>query len=359
VTRWRLRPLSIVLTVAVFVASAATASADSQPTFIGTGANLTFSGNQGRTTFQILNPGREAQGTFVVKFLPSGASFPALPKHTPLQANGVTTVSVAIRTGFHTSLTGATLVMTTDATASRTTRSEGAGDTSHAATSTASSSTSAPVPQTLTLTLVRQTRWWMFVGPLVIGLIVMLGSVALITSRDGKAIAASGWNFSDSIATNVTAIGGLLAAALAAFGSSSTLLPAVQTDRISLLNALWAAVAIISPVFVGARTDATSVVSGPEGHKTTKPQLSLSLQALRGAVALIILAAVAQLTTLEILVFMTTLAGFAKAGAAALLVAAGITLVAYVVKTTNTLIEASAEHPTTGLNLGDRTSLLP
>jgi hypothetical protein len=109
---------------------------------------------------------------------------------------------------------------------------------------------------------------------------------SILLGRDDKSLAeeyaekidavktGSAWNFKDSFATNVTAIGGLLAAALTAAGSSSSLLPGVETNRFSLLNAAWAGLAAIAPIVIGLGTRT------PEDHVAATAALSPASAAL-------------------------------------------------------------------------------
>jgi uncharacterized protein with GYD domain len=63
--------------------------------------------------------------------------------------------------------------------------------------------------------------------------------------------ASAAWTFADSPATNITTVGTLLIAILAAVGTVSTLLPGVQLDRFAILMAVCAVIIAISPLAFG------------------------------------------------------------------------------------------------------------
>lgn len=63
--------------------------------------------------------------------------------------------------------------------------------------------------------------------------------------------ASAAWTFTDSPATNISALGTILAAILAAAGATSTLLPGVQVDHFAILIAVCAAIVGSAPLAFG------------------------------------------------------------------------------------------------------------
>jgi lysylphosphatidylglycerol synthetase-like protein (DUF2156 family) len=153
----------------------------------------------------------------------------------------------------------------------------------------------------------------------------------------------------------VTAVGGLLAAALTAFGSSSTLLPGVQTDRFALLSALWASLAVIAPVVIGFMT------TTHKEKRQTAVATTIPLWALFVALWVILLAAGAELTTLIVLLSESALNLSAYLALDIVLGLFGVLIGLYVVQTTRTLAmtQEEATGPHSSLNSALRTSLLP
>jgi hypothetical protein len=70
--------------------------------------------------------------------------------------------------------------------------------------------------------------------------------------RKGTIEASASWTFSDSWATNITAVGALLGTALTAAGAVSQFLPGLSLDWFTVLNVVWGGLVVLSPLIIGA-----------------------------------------------------------------------------------------------------------
>jgi hypothetical protein len=309
---------------------------------------LTFSGGSAGTHIQVLNPGGRTTACFELFFLPSSTAAYSSPEPVALSADGVTTVPINFTQDFDTAFAAATLVM-------RPPQNE--------ACSAPSATVSAPranqpQPETIQLSLTRATGADAFWIPVIAGLVLALATVLVLigccrNKLNDKIHAGSAWNFGDSFATNATAVGGILAAVLTGFGSSSTLLPGVQTDRFALLSAFWASLAIAAPIVVG------SLTSPDPAAKSDDIAMSVPLWGLLLALVVILLAAGAQLTTLIVLLADSALSQTDHFCLTVALCALGVFTAIYVIQTTRLLVKTQDAGPHTTLQSGSRTSLLP
>lgn len=291
---------------------ASSSATKAQPNFVATSPVLTF-GSDGfaRTTVQILNPGPATSVGFELVLIPT-CTTAASETTVMLNADGVTTLSLTFQASFDTSLTGASLVLipqgasippagacgpqgvtlasnnstvtsaTSATTATITASSLSAssppastpGSTSSSTSSSASLVASQPQAEVIVLSLRRLVStmtalWWPLIAGVIFGFVVIAlslgkGAMARLKQNDTnrwvtEVKAGSAWSFKDSFATNVTAIGALLAGALAAAGSTSTLLPGIETSRFVLLSAMWGGLAAIVPLVVAFGTYTATV----------------------------------------------------------------------------------------------------
>lgn len=363
-------------------ATSSSASTPAQPTFVATSPVLTFESDKTwRTTVQVINPGPATAVGLQLILLPECRSVGTV-EQVSLGAARVTTIPISFTgPGFDpSSLTGATLVLVpppltvpaatpcqaSTANLSATT-AQVVGSTTTAVSSPTSASPAAamPQPETITLTLNRITPIDEGLrDPLIAGgifaLIIVAVSWLWTRVKHGAAIperikAGSSWNFKDSFATNVTAIGGLLGAALAAAGSSSTLLPGVETSRFAMLSALWAAVAVAAPLVLAFGTKLDSV-PGVHPNDPRQQATSVTFGLLMLCLWITLLAAGAELTTLAVL---ASESATSHAAVYAALIAFALLLGAYIVVTTATLISTQDgdKRPRTALNTFPDTSL--
>ena len=358
-----------------------------QPTFVATSPVLTFESDKTwRTTVQVLNPGPVTAVGLQLILLPECTSVGTV-KEVTLGADRVTTIPISFTgPGFDpSSLTGATLVLvpppltipaatpcqaataTLTATTPQTVTSATTPGTITAAppATSAPSAAATPQPEAITLTLSRITAvnkafWEPLIAGVFFAVIVVVVSRLWIRLKHAARIperikAGSSWNFKDSFATNVTAIGGLLGAALAAAGSSSTLLPGVEASRFALLSALWAAVAVAAPLALSFGTESTAV---PGAHQGDPPQQATSVRfgLLMLCLGITLVATGAELTTLGVL---ASESAISHAAVYAGLIAFALILGAYVVVTTATLVSSQegSGPPRTALNAFPDTSL--
>jgi hypothetical protein len=398
-----------------------------QPTFVATSPILTFAtSGTVTTTVQVLNPGRRSAVRFELVLLPTLPKCTTVSSNSPvnLVANDVTTLLLSYKGSFDTSLTGATVLMVpaNDAIGSRvgcvakTTLSAKGGAPSpkfkpkaHSSKSRARSakpqapaakgsspSSTVAQPEAIVLTLRRDTTirhdLWM---PLIYGLVfAVIGVLAIwMLGRDGtrwraQITAASSWNFKDSLATNATAVGGLLAAVIAAAGATSTEFPGIDTSHFGLLNALWAGVATLAPLLLGfaaprrvsrtkaAKASATPatftlavavpielIPDGEEPPPATPipvalapakalpatlaprpaPGTSIPFFGLLAATAITLLAVGGELGTLGVYVSLSAASTSLRDGIYVLLVVVALLVAYYVFSTTATLVETQGE----------------
>ncbi|HEX8005142.1 MAG TPA: hypothetical protein VF482_01790 [Trebonia sp.] len=128
----------------------------------------------------------------------------------------------------------------------------------------------AAAPLDITLTVERQVTTWQYVWiPVICGsalgvlliLLTRLFGVPWRGSRPGEArrpgfwrtplYAAAAWSFSDSWATNITAIATVVTAGLAATNGISAVLPGVELGRFSLLIAFAGGITVVAPLVFG------------------------------------------------------------------------------------------------------------
>ncbi len=363
----------------------------------------------------MLNPGPATAVGLQLILLPECTSVETI-KEVTLGADRVTTIPISFTgPGFDpSSLTGATLILVpppltvpaatpcqaataalTATTAQTVTSATTPGGTT-AASSAASTSAAAatPQPEAITLTLSRITAVFEAVWlPLIVGVLFafIVCVVSYVVSRwrtrpkphagicerikagipewikadirewikadiPERIKAGSSWNFKDSYATNVTAIGGLLGAAVAAAGSSSTLLPGVETSRFALLSALWGAVAVAAPLVLSFGTQ-SSTLPGAHPFDAPQPATSVRFGLLMFCLGITLTATGAELTTLGVLASESATSHAAVYGA---LMAFALLVGAYVVITTATLVSSQkgTEPPRTALNTFAGTSLM-
>jgi hypothetical protein len=333
--------------VCLLLATAAQADG-SQPDFVSTSPVLTFAKNEAATHVQVLNPGSPAKVCFEIFLLPRKTRSYSSPTPIALAAGDITAVAISYAQRFAPDFTTATLVMTP----ARTTKTGRTTCPQQAATQPATSFQ----PETIELALSRATGGSALWVPLVVGLVLALlviGGCRLWQPEPANVTAikaGSAWSFGDSFATNVSAVGGVFASVLTAFGSSSTLLPGVQTDRFALLSALWASLAVLAPVVVGMLT--TSKKIDIDATEIPLPGLMLAL-------GVIVLAAEAQLTTLIVLLSKSTLSSLDQWCAGSFLSLLGLCVAWYVIQTTRTLLKTQATAPRSSLNTSARAALLP
>lgn len=124
------------------------------------------------------------------------------------------------------------------------------------------SGTAAPLD--ITLTVHREVSAWQYLWiPLICGcglgvLLVLLTRLFGVRRRGGgpgfwrtPLYAAAAWSFSDSWATNITAIATVVTAGLAATSGISAVLPGVELGRFSLLIAFAGGITVVAPLVFG------------------------------------------------------------------------------------------------------------
>ncbi len=261
-------------------------------TFVATTPILTFHPNGTATTTvqAVQTTGGATSARFELILLPSAIKAVS----APCRLDDPQTVTLSVEQRFDTSLEGATLWLVPAAAAAANPCSNLVTLTSSPPQPLPSISTTLP-PDKITLTLRRDTDLALdFFIPLAVGLVfcVAVGGLSLYRIRririDGiPAIqwtalhpikAGSSWNFKDSIATNVTAAGGVLLAVISAAGATSTLFPGVDLTRFGLLNAVWGGVALIAPLVLGL----FDTSGEPRPVRTVVAALEQAVQGARG-----------------------------------------------------------------------------
>lgn len=104
---------------------------------------------------------------------------------------------------------------------------------------------------------------WVVIAAAVFALLFLVPALAYERRRAGSVhlsepvFASAAWTFKDSWATNITAVGALLATFLAASSSVTSLFPGVPLYRFSIANATCGAIVVIVPLVVAVSTSLT------------------------------------------------------------------------------------------------------
>jgi len=193
-------------------------------------------------------------------------------------------------------------------------------------------------------------RWGLF-GAVGILVLVFLG---ILIRKDEKFPAPNSpvhtdaaWSFSDSWATNITVIGALLTTILGATDILNEILPGVSLTRFSALSLVFGVIATGAPL-----------VYILFGHREEVDQSGTKTEVTRGtaggliaAAALTSVAVVGQLRTIGLLVQIATSDSTVKATLLGLLIAAGVAIGLYAVRSLLWLIRAKESVPA-GARLG-------
>jgi hypothetical protein len=417
-----------VVALGLVVSAPAFGAAPPAPSFVATSPVLSFaSDGVASTTVEVLNPGAATSVHFEMIVAPRCQAV-ASERVSKLVGTGVTTVAVSFKESFDTSFTGATLVMAPASTPLYTSRGcakaklsssapatlPGASATSTTittATSTTATTTATAIPTTpatpgaaagaapavILLSLHRDTTageelWWPLVAGFAFALLAVLVTVItiIVAARRSQAPSAqspvelwtaprwrdaikasSSWNYKDSIATNVTAVGAVLAAVLSAAGSSAQVFPDVTMSRFSLVNVLYGAITVVAPLWLGFWSSIDTVKADPAAPATTqgaaaakasaaatKPAIAVPYWVLLVAIAITLTATGGALATLWVLATLAATTSTVVVFVHVLVVVAGLVVIGYVAQGTLSLVSTreAAGGPHTKHNVFEATS---
>jgi hypothetical protein len=181
--------------------------------------------------------------------------------------------------------------------------------------------------------------WVPVLAGLAIAVLFFLLTVAQVgCDRKSYVTAGSSWNFKDSWATNLTAVGATAGTFLTAAGSTSTLLRGIQTSSFALLIALWGSLIVLAPLILAFAN--SSAAAKATGAATTK-FVKVKLWVLLGAGAMTLFAVGAELATAAVLVHYADASTTARGGAYAALGVVGLLLLGYAVANTVALVKSN------------------
>jgi hypothetical protein len=221
-----------------------------------------------------------------------------------------------------------------------------------------------PAPDKIVLTLGRATGLLPdLVTPLLVGAL-FAGLVTLTLARRyprGSIKAASSWNFKDSLATNLTAIGAALGTVAAIAGPTSALFPGIQMSSFALLSAFWGGLALSAPIVLGL-VDHTPPDPDPVNPPTAAqalPGTYVDARLLAIATFITLLAVGAEVTTAGRLVLLASTTGLVRVLFFCLLVGTLLLVGRYVHVTVRTLLatQDDVQGPRSSLNPYHATSL--
>jgi hypothetical protein len=151
---------------------------------------------------------------------------------------------------------------------------------------------------------------------------------------------ASAWSFSDSWATNITVIGGLLTAVLGATDVLGEILPGVSMERFLALSLLFTAIAAGAPLVYIAFGRRETANSTPPVEVTRG-----TFGGLLAAAAITSVAVFGQLRTIAVLVQLSNSPSTVRAALLIVVAAAGVAVALYAVRSLQWLIRAVESTP--------------
>ncbi len=226
-------------------------------------------------------------------------------------------------------------------------------------------STAAATP--IALTLDRSVSFWSAWGvPLAMGLaFAAITSIIIRATLPSPApqmiTAASGWKFSDSWATNITALGAALVTVATTTGAAAKILPGVTTAPFGILTAACGALVLLAPLFIAFQRFPPKPASQPaeesravqplgdipdgivpvidvRASATPAPGVTVSRRMLLVAAFITLTGVGVELATLSVLAHLSTATSAERLAIDVVLLAVGVTIGAYAIYTTYQLV---------------------
>jgi hypothetical protein len=316
-----------------------------QLSFVASAPVLVFHrGGTATTTVEVLNPGPRVLVRFVLVPIPVGRRVAANPGWVAQHAAGLNSVALTFNEAFDQGLTGASVEVSAVTKSSPRT---GSGPLPADPTAVPMRTPYRPSAEAIVVGLHRLTGAFLdFWVPVFAGLGLACLFLALTISQVGcdsrsYVTAGSSWNFKDSWATNLTAVGATAGTFLTAAGSTSTLLRGIQTSSFALLFALWGSVIVLAPLILAYANSSAGASTAVAGSEVTTKFVRVKLLVLLGAGGLTLFAVGAELATAGVVVHEADASTAARVGAYSFVGVVGLLLLGYAVSNTVALVKSS------------------
>ncbi|MGO9899130.1 MAG: hypothetical protein ACLP0J_05445 [Solirubrobacteraceae bacterium] len=222
----------------------------------------------------------------------------------------------------------------------------------------------------IALTLDRLVTFWSAWGvPLVFGLVFAIITSVLIRvtvpSLPPMITAASGWKFSDSWATNITALGAAAVTVATTTGAAAKILPGVMTAPFGILTAACGALVLLAPLVIALKKfppkaahrptaeppdvqEEASLADIPDGvfavidvrSSAHSPGVTVSGRMLLVAAFITLAGVGVELSTLGVLAHLSTATFLERLAIYVVLLAVGVIVCGYAIYTTYQLVDS-------------------